>query len=28
VVVRTGLTESPDFDFNAFLKGILAGVKE
>ncbi|MCF6213352.1 MAG: beta-lactamase family protein [Flavobacteriaceae bacterium] len=26
VVVRTGLTESPDFDFNAFLKGILAGV--
>lgn len=28
VVVRTGLTESPDFDFNAFLKGVLAGVKE
>ncbi|MFK5890062.1 MAG: serine hydrolase [Flavobacteriaceae bacterium] len=28
VVVRTGLTEYPDFDFNAFLKGILAGIKE
>jgi len=28
VVVRTGLTEGPEFDFNAFLKGILAGVKE
>jgi len=28
VVVRTGLTESPDFDFNAFLKGILEGIKE
>jgi len=28
LVVRTGLTESPDFDFNGFLKGILAGVKE
>jgi len=28
VVVRTGLTEEPDFDFNAFLKGILAGIKE
>ena len=28
VVVRTGLTEYPVFDFNAFLKGILAGVKE
>jgi CubicO group peptidase (beta-lactamase class C family) len=26
VVVRTGLTEDPDFDFNAFLKGILEGV--
>jgi len=27
VVVRTGLTEDPEFDFNAFLKGILEGVK-
>lgn len=28
VIVRTGLTEDPEFDFNVFLKGILAGVKE
>ncbi len=26
VVVRTGLSEKPDFDINAFLKGIIAAV--
>jgi len=27
VIVRTGLTEDPEFNFNDFLKGILEGVK-
>jgi len=27
VIVRMGLKESPDFDFNAFLKGIIESVK-
>lgn len=27
VIVRTGLTEDPEFNFNNFLKGILEGVK-
>jgi CubicO group peptidase (beta-lactamase class C family) len=27
VIVRMGLTEEPDFDFNAFLKGVLASIK-
>jgi hypothetical protein len=28
VIVRMGLTEEPDFDFNGFLKGIIGSLKK